>query len=740
MAKNPIKDVIMTNNGVLIPFSQEQIKDNPQLVKQLGNALASFQGLSRSNSATRTDFQNVLTDTSVRGQFTRRDYEYFRPTESIPRKSADIISSCMEAYRTIGLIRNVIDLMSDFGSQGIELVHSNNQIQKFYQKWFAEINGPERSERFLNLLYRTGNTVVKRMMAYLSPKHEEYLKSLAAVDDSLQQDFDLKPPLKSGRRVIPMKYSFISPLALNVLGGELGQFIGSSTYALKITSSLKRQISMPRNDEERTLVNELPADIRQKIIEGKDSIPLDANTIRVFHYKKDDWQEWADPMIFAIFKDLILLEKMKLADLAALDGAISQVRLWKLGSLEHGLFPTDAAITKLADILLSNPGGGAFDVLWGPDLTLEVGKSDVYNFLGSSKYEPVLSNIYEGLGVPPSLTGGGSGPGLTTNFVSLKTLINRLEYGRSLLRNFWDKEIDLVRRTMGFRLPARVRFNRMILSDEASEKSLLIQLVDRNIISLETVLERFGEIPELEVLRMRREEKDRGKKLLVDKMGPYHEFDEDLTRISLQAGYISPKEAGMDVSDTNYNKVMKANKPTTTTNGGDVTKTQQAPSPGRSKNAKDSGGRTRHPKPLGMSHSEFVEFSSLVPLMVWAKESQLTISNIVTPGILKMRQKKNVRSLTNEEVDLLEKTKFAILIKLTPFSDVTEASIQEVIKNPPLSIPTEYSQLFTSLSSKIKDKYDKELTVEDVRIIQAAVYSLLQEKSQIEGDINNVCS
>ena len=34
-------------------------------------------------------------------------------------------------------------------------------------------------------------------------------------------------------------------------------------------------------------------------------------------YKKDDWQVWADPMTYACFDDLILYEKLKLADKAA---------------------------------------------------------------------------------------------------------------------------------------------------------------------------------------------------------------------------------------------------------------------------------------------------------------------------------------------------------------------------------------------------------------------------------------
>jgi hypothetical protein len=132
-------------------------------------------------------------------------------------------------------------------------------------------------------------------------------------------------------------------------------------------------------------------------------------------------------------------EKMKLADLAALDGAISQIRLWRVGSLDHKIIPKQDVIKKLRDILASNTGGGTMDLIWGPELDFKESQSQVYKFLGSEKYQPVLTSIYAGLGIPPTLTGASTGGGYTNNYVSLKTLIERLEYGRQLLTQFWQK-------------------------------------------------------------------------------------------------------------------------------------------------------------------------------------------------------------------------------------------------------------------------------------------------------------
>ena len=45
--------------------------------------------------------------------------------------------------------------------------------------------------------------------------------------------------------------------------------------------------------------------------------------------------------------DIIMLEKMRLADMSALDGAISNIRLWTIGNLDHKILPNKAAINKL---------------------------------------------------------------------------------------------------------------------------------------------------------------------------------------------------------------------------------------------------------------------------------------------------------------------------------------------------------------------------------------------------------
>ena len=348
----------------------------------------------------------------------------------------------MNAYDKVGIIRNVVDLMSDFASQGLVLVHPNKNIEKFYRKWFSQVDGIDRSERFLNYLYRTGNVVVKRRTAKLNKKKEIDLRRAAGADVRIED-------LPTKKREIPWIYDFLNPLAVDV--EDPGMYaVGKPSFFLNISKHTYQSL-LKSSQNNKNAFKTLPVDLQKRVTSGERRIPLDSENTFFYHYKKDDWLLWANPMIYAILDDIGMLEKMKLADLAALDGAISSVRLWTLGDFDQKIVPTKAGLNKVRDILASNVGGGTMDLVWGPELQFTESQSQVYKFLGAEKYQPVLTSIYAGLGIPPTLTGAsGSGGGYTNNYVSLKTLIERLEYGRQVLSKFWLQEIEYVRRAMGF--------------------------------------------------------------------------------------------------------------------------------------------------------------------------------------------------------------------------------------------------------------------------------------------------
>jgi hypothetical protein len=476
------------------------------------------------------------------------------------------------------------------------------------------------------------------------------------------------PQINTEKREIPWKYTFIDPVYVDVTAGSLSSFVDNKTYELQVPPSLRKIINSPKTESERLIIEQLP----QQIIDAakaKKSFPLDPTKTMVFHYKKDDWQAWAYPMIYAIMDDIAVIEKLKLADMAALDGAISNIRIFKLGNLEHRIAPTKAATAKLASILGNNVGGGTMDLIWGPDIELLESNTNVHNFLGEGKYTPHLNAIYAGLGIPPTLTGTFGAAGTTNNFISLKTLTQRLQYGRDVLMEFWEQEIALVQKAMGFKYPAKIEFDRMDLSNEDAEKALLIQLADRNIISDELIQTRFGLDPDMEKNRLNRENRDRESTRMINKAGPWHDPNPEnaLKKIALQLGIVTPGEVGLKLNSKKNGEMnglelkqqLQPSKPTPLASDSPESLPGE-PQQGRPKNSKDQSQRKQK------------QFSPQTGagLMIWASKAQDKINEIINPILLEFYNKKNVRSLTANEYKEFDEVKSKILFSLTPFCKI----------------------------------------------------------------------
>jgi hypothetical protein len=630
-----------------------------------------YYGAEGSAKASHESFLDIETNRSVRPAYNRGDYDAFRYGESIPSKKKLAIKKCMDAYKHNGIVHNVIDLMGDFGSQGISIVHEDKSVEKFYKEWFRRVDGKERSERFLNTLYRTGNVFVYTSDAKVTPKVVKYIKSRAKNSDII-----LKVP-EANKTFIPWRYNFLNPLTMELKEGDYRMFVARNQFTQRTPSVFLDMFKT--GDSDKTLLNTLPIDVQKQIKEGSKHITLDQSKLSTFYYKKDDWDDWADPMIYAILDNINILDKMRLADLSALDGAISNIRLWTLGDFEHKILPTKEGVQKLRNILASNVGGGVLDLVWGPELKFTESNSEVYKFLGSEKYVSVLNAIYAGMGVPPTLTGmAGNGGGFTNNFISLKTLVERLQYGRDRLTTFWNNELDKVRRSMGFRKSAFITFDQMNLSDDASEKALLIELLDRNVISEETVRERFKEITKVETVRIGREDKMRDDDKMPPKAGPFHNpgFDQEVEKMEKQQEFDSQEHD----KDIDVKKIDIKNRPKPTGPGGPAKKPVKKN--GRPKNKQDTRPRkkrTETPKSK----------PGLASIIITASKAFDFVSNSITSAYLGSRKVDDMRKLTKAQIAELESMKLDAFTNLDIYEEITMGDIKDSLlsgDNTPESI------------------------------------------------------
>jgi len=697
-------------------YSWADKKNESEAFSQYAKALEEGEsGVIRANTR---DFRNLDTGIDGRPGLRNSDFDWFRPGQAAPVKSKDNIAFARFAYRRVGLLRNAIDLMGDFASQGIRLSHPNKTIERFYNDWFKEVRGPFVTERMSNLLCREANVVARWYTAKLNIKQRlEMQKSIAAEDISIKKN---KSPYYS-KREIPWRYNFIDPIVVEPLGGVLSTLAKQPSLLLNIPSKVRSEIAALSNsnsEEAREVLKNISPDILRAISENKQKVMIPQDKCRVLYYKKDDWQVWADPMLHSAFEDINLYQTLKLTDKAALDGARNKIRVWKIGSLEHKLAPSPKASSILAGMLGANVGGGTIDVVWGPDIELIETSSDIQSYLGEEKYKPTLMAIYAALGIPPTLTGTFGASGTTNNFISLKTLIERLQYIRRLVSEFWEEQIKIVQKAMGFAKPASVEFSIMHLEDPASIMNILISMADRNIISDEFVQRYSGANPDVEYNRILKESKTRERKDM-EKVSPYHQVDKDfgLSKIALQTGQASPSEVGLNLEERKEGEktLMDMKMQESRNKRGNIQDKSSPGEPGRPKNSNDLVKRKEKTfKPKTKAEIE-----------IWAKRTQDKISKVINPKIVAAYGKSSIRELNSDQINALESLKFEILCNLNVGEDINEQSIASAYRNPNKDIHTE----FKNWISAAEEKHGK-LTIEEIRSMRAYFYVCYMESNK----------
>lgn len=608
----------------------------------------------------------LATDVNLRSGHNRHDYDLQRSNDKLPTEHAKIILACQAVYRKTGMVRNIIDLMTDFSAEGLELQHTTKTQERFFREWAKRVNLQGRAHDFMKLLMRDANVIVRRKNAFITkPAAKEMAKGDVSGLSLLDETPVNEPPEKikttkkqTRRREIPWKYTFLSPVIVEKIGGEVGRFFGSDAIGMKIPHSLANAIKRPKTDVEKDFVKNLPAEVIKAAKNSGTLVKLDMDKIFVDYYKKDDWEDWGTPFLYGVLEDIMFKEKMRLADMAALDGVINVIRLWKLGKSDQQILPTSACVDKLIDILQHNTGGGVMDLVWDDmiDLTVEYPPTD--KILGPEKYVGVNSDIVRGLGIPDSLVGGADSGGVnaTTAFVQLKTLVERLEYVRSRAIRWIEGELRLVADAMGFKKIPSISFGTMSLRDEAAEKQLMIQLLDRGIISSEKASETFGTNYMIELERLKSEQSIREDNPgVLEKSNPYNRpfsVMEKQTDLTIKVEKV--KQGLQNSSDDNGG----GDNPR-----GDQPKDDGNNSPGRPPSTKDTAPRDeRTPKSMSV-------------LNVIADGLMDDVDQLFDSAYIKQHGIKNMRSLTKLQRAELEGTKRGILSVLRPGDNVTKQLI-----------------------------------------------------------------
>jgi hypothetical protein len=289
---------------------------------------------------------------------------------------------------------------------------------------------------------------------------------------------------------------------------------------------------------------------------------------------------------------------------------------------------------------------------------------------------------------------------------------------------FWEHEIALVQKAMGFKHPAKIEFDRMDLSNEDAEKALLVQLADRNVISDELLQTRFGLDPDMEKYRLNRESRERKTTRMVNKAGPWHDPqpENSLKKIALQSGIATPSQVGLELDKKKSGEKtaleMKVESmPPKPTGPAKTAPQPKAPGEGRPKLSKDS--EKRKPKEFAPQTGAHV--------MVWATRAQDQINEILNPILLNFYNKKNMRSLSSTETMEVESTRTKVLFSIPPMTkidqDIVLAALEKIDSVDTHKKLTAYKNWLNQISQQITNQ----LSIEEQKQLKASFYSMVYD-------------
>jgi hypothetical protein len=236
---------------------------------------------------------------------------------------------------------------------------------------------------------------------------------------------------------------------------------------------------------------------------------IDPNRFDLIQYKRDGYRMWATPFVWRVIDDLKFKKLLRDMDISVAESVINTLTILAIGDTPNGFPPTPEMFQRLGHLLKTKSKSQT--LIWNDLIKVIAEYPPVHQILGKEKYEQVDTDIRSALGISEVILNGTGKGNFANSFLSIKTLIERLESARTHLIRWLDKQMDIVAKAMDFRKPATVRLKHMSLSDQEAEKRLLLELADRGMISYQNIVERFGENYEIEIQRMKNEDQFRRK-------------------------------------------------------------------------------------------------------------------------------------------------------------------------------------------------------------------------------------
>lgn len=389
------------------------------------------------------------------------------------------------------IVYKCITLLSQLANNTFTISCEDKKVESALKKWWVSIKGDEFLKYFFLEYFRSCNVPILRTNIDFIPRNGFVSKD--------------------GNKRIAGGYTILNPLNVTLKTLEIP---GIKKAYLKLGSDFISLISSKKDEVSKIL----PPEISKNINRDTTEIELPPEVFSMVTKDKQPYEEWALPLTSHAFEALDYKREIREMDKATVKGIRNRILKVTIGSDN---FPvTDPnQIKRLADKFRSPSKN--LTIFWDHTLDIKYIEPNLES-LNVDKYIPATDDIMTNYGISKVLLGA-KGDSSGNNALCLKGMIEILEDARTAFTSWFLPEITEIASVMtNSKVDSiTVSFGNINLKDENDYYRVLMQMVDRQLISYETAMETIGYYFPKELKRLESEKKVRDSQgILVAQKAP----------------------------------------------------------------------------------------------------------------------------------------------------------------------------------------------------------------------------
>lgn len=420
-------------------------------------------------------------------------YEYTKDGVDI----RDAIMLCQKAYANVAIVRNTIDIATEFANTDVYLEGGTERSREFFSKWFNKIKLWKLKDQYFREYYRSGNIFLYRIDGKFNAEDFKLLSGLS------------ENGIKNNK--VPLRYILINPYDIVA---KISSSFAEAVYEKILSEYELERLKNPKDDADVELLNGFDPEV-QKQIKGKQyfrdglKMKLDPKYLLYSFYKKQDYEPFAVPFSYPVLEDINAKIELKRIDQAIARTVENVILLITMGAEpdKGGINP--ANMTAMQNLFMNESVGRVLvsDYTTKADFIIP----DLKKVIGKEKYEVLNEDIKEGL--MNVMLGNEKYNGQSAK---ISFFMERLKEARNaFLNDVLQPEIVRISKDLGFRTWPTAKFTEIDLKDETQYMRTISRLMEIGILTPEQGIESInnGKLPNPNDLAPAQEKfvSDRGK-------------------------------------------------------------------------------------------------------------------------------------------------------------------------------------------------------------------------------------